>query len=89
MTPEGKIQAKIKRILEGKGYTVVKVIQLSRNGYPDIMAMKDGRTVWVEAKAEGQKPRPTQLLRLRQLRDNGFTAFWTDLKINADILNNI
>lgn len=89
MTPEGKIQKRVKDILERKGFTVVKVIQLSKNGYPDILAMRKGQSVWVEVKAEGEKPRELQLIRIRQLQENGFIAFWTDLKINADLLNNL
>jgi Holliday junction resolvase len=86
---ESKIQNKVKKILEKKGYNVIKVIQLSKNGYPDILALRDGQAVWVEVKRPGAKPRPLQVLRIKELVSDGFIAFYTDGLINWDKLVNL
>lgn len=77
---ESKIQSKIKKNLESDGWKVIKIIQLSENGYPDLMAMKNGEIVFIEVKREGCKPSPLQLLRIEQLKKNGFKSLWTDDK---------
>lgn len=75
---EKKVQTKIKKYLENKGWKVLKVIQLSENGYPDILALKDGQAIWIEVKRPGAKPRPLQVHRIDQLKKMGFVAFYAD-----------
>ena len=41
------------------------------------MCMKNGKTVWIEVKIKGWKPRKLQLYRINELNLNGFQAFWT------------
>jgi len=62
---------------ESKGYTVVKTIRLNKSGYPDIMAMKNGKTVWIEVKEAKDTLKPLQKHRIDQLRADGFEAFCT------------
>ena len=40
-------------------------------GLPDILCIKGGRVVWLEAKVPGNKPTPIQLRRMRELEDAG------------------
>jgi len=75
---ESKVQNKIKTYMESKGYHVIKVIQLSLNGYPDLMCLKDGQTIWIEVKDKGEKPRPLQEYRIKELNELGFKAFFAD-----------
>ena len=42
------------------------------------MCFKDGKTAFIEIKDTGKKPPPLQLFRIKELRKNGFIAFWTD-----------
>lgn len=69
---ESKIQTKIANRLKKDGWLVVKVIQCSAPGFPDLMAMRAGRVVFFEVKQPGKKPRPLQEYRHKQLRDQGF-----------------
>lgn len=75
---EQKVQTQIKKYLEKLGYKVIKLIQLSENGYPDLMALKNGKSIFIEVKAKGKKPRELQLHRIEQLNNIGFKAFWAD-----------
>ena len=83
---EAVVQTKIKNTLTKAGWRVVKVLQLSENGWPDLMAVKAGRTVFIECKATGQKPRPLQLYRIEEINAIGLTAFWTDNPIDDRVL---
>ena len=75
---ESKVQAKIIKDLESRGWLVVKAINLSKNGFPDVMAFRNGKTIFVEVKAEGKKPSELQKYRIKQLTDAGFSAFVSD-----------
>ena len=70
-----KFQNKIKKQMEQKGYKVVSVIKLSENGYPDLLAMKDGRSVWIECKERNDTLKPLQKYRIDELINNGFEAY--------------
>jgi Holliday junction resolvase len=72
---ESKIQAKIKARFENAGWIVVKLIQTSCNGIPDLMCLKGGKTVFVEVKQPGKKPTELQQFRHDQLTQNGFQVF--------------
>lgn len=69
---ESKIQARIIRQLTADGYMVVKIGLCSLPGFPDLMTLKDGHVRFVEVKRSGEKPRPLQEYRHKQLRSMGF-----------------
>ena len=46
----------------------------SRDGFPDLLVVENGRARFVEIKAEGDQLRRNQLVRLQQMRDAGFVA---------------
>lgn len=68
-------QKKIIKEYKSKGYTVVSVVKLSANGYPDLLCMKQGKSVWIECKEPNDTLKPLQKLRIEELRANGFEAF--------------
>ena len=68
-------QTKIINKLKSKGWTVVSVIKLSQNGYPDLLAMKQGKVLWIESKELNDTLKPLQKYRIDQLRNNGFRAY--------------
>lgn len=72
---ESAIQRKIIKRYEDDGYLVVKIGLCNKGGFPDLMLLKNGKASFVEVKRPGQKPRPLQEYRLRELRDAGFDAF--------------
>jgi Holliday junction resolvase len=71
---ESIIQTQIKKYLETNGWMVIKLIQTSCNGIPDLMALKNGRTVFVEVKQPGKKPNDLQQYRIEKLHKQGFAA---------------
>lgn len=69
---ESKIQARIIKRLEAQGYYVVKLILTNKNGIPDLLLLKDGKASFVEVKRPGEKPRPLQEYRMKELTELGF-----------------
>jgi hypothetical protein len=49
---ESKIQASCLKYAKSKGWIVLKVIKCNINGFPDSALFKDGKTIFVEFKAE-------------------------------------
>jgi Holliday junction resolvase len=82
---ESIIQSQIKKHLEANGWMVIKLIQTSVNGIPDLMALKNGRTVFIEVKQPGKKPNDLQQYRIEKLHKAGFEAFYTTSV--ADVVN--
>jgi hypothetical protein len=71
-------QTKIKKEFEQKGYTVLKIVRLSDNGYPDLLAMKLGELdVWIECKEKNDTLKELQKFRIDQLNNMGKRAFCT------------
>ena len=69
-------QTKIKDFLKSKGYTVLKVIKLSANGYPDLYAFKKGYTdIWIESKESIDTLKPLQKQRIDELNKENKIAF--------------
>ena len=69
--------------MEEKGYLVVKLIKTNCNGIPDLMALKDGNTIFIEVKQESGILSELQKLRIKQLRDLGFEVkIWIDYDKN-------
>lgn len=69
---ESIIQTQIRKYLELNGWMVIKLIQTTMNGIPDLMALKSGRTVFVEVKQPGKKPTDLQAYRHGKLKEKGF-----------------
>jgi Holliday junction resolvase len=72
-----KYQTKIIREYTKKGYKVLNVIRLSENGYPDLIALKDGKAIFIECKEANDTFRALQKLRIDELKNLGFEAFCT------------
>lgn len=75
---ESYIQSHVKQQYEKNGWLVVKIIQSTLNGWPDLQCHKDGQTIFIECKAPGKKPEPLQIYRHQQLREQGFTVLVID-----------
>lgn len=67
-------QSQIKKQYEKLGYKVIKLIRLSESGYPDLMALKDGQTIFIECKEERDNLKPLQKFRIDELINLGFKA---------------
>jgi hypothetical protein len=76
---EAWVQRKIIERHQKQNWFVVKIIQSTANGFPDLMLLKNGRTVFIEVKRPGVKTAaPLQVYRHKQLRDLGFDCYLTD-----------
>jgi hypothetical protein len=72
---EAEIQAQIIVEMRSRGWLVNKLIQTTLNGTPDLICHKDGRTVYIEVKRPGQKVRPLQDFRHRELARHGISTY--------------
>lgn len=78
---ESQRQTKIKKKLQDDGWIVVKLIKTSLTGIPDILALKDGKAMFVEVKQPKGVLSPIQKHVIETLRTNGFDVkVWTDYK---------
>lgn len=69
-------QTKIKNYYSQKGYTVLNIIKLSANGYPDLYAFKKNDIdIWIESKEENDSLSELQKLRIKELNKAGKIAF--------------
>ena len=72
---ESTIQRKVSEYFRLQGWIVVKLIQTTMNGIPDLMLLKDGKTVFIETKAENGIVSPLQFYRHEQLIKQGFEVY--------------
>lgn len=85
MESEASIKKKCSLRLESWGWLVLHVIQTNRNGWPDTMIARNGRTVWIEFKKIGKLPRELQLYRHEEIKISGIEIFVVDKISDVDI----
>ena len=71
---ESIIQSKIKDHFIKNGWLVNKIIQSTKNGWPDLECFKNGKTIFVEAK-DDKNPAPLQKYRHKKLLEQGFEVY--------------
>lgn len=73
MTPEGKIKDYLCERIRKLGGEVRFLKWIGRNGAPDTLILLQGiPATFVETKAPGAKPRPSQVREFEKLRHYGF-----------------
>ena len=82
---ESQIQAAIRNKLTKQGWIVIKLIQTSFNGIPDLLCLKSGAAVFIEVKKQGGKASALQLHRHQQLRKAGFECLIIDDEKNLTL----
>jgi hypothetical protein len=76
---ESKRQTKIRNALIKDGYFVTKLTVTSTPGIPDLLAIKDGKALFIEVKQPGNDPTELQLFMHNKLRSFGCEVkVWTD-----------
>ena len=70
-----KFQKKTINKLRKQGWKVLKVIRLNESGFPDLMCLRNGVTIWVECKEKKDTLKPLQQFRINELKELGFEAF--------------
>lgn len=80
MTPEGKVKAKVKKVLNeiGAYYTMPMGTGFSSSGAPDFIICIAGLFYGIECKANGNKPTALQLKHLDDIRKAGGVALVID-----------
>lgn len=75
-TPEGKVKAKVTRILKDAGvyYFFAATHGYGRSGIPDVVACVAGRFLAIECKAGNNKPTPLQLREIEAIKAAGGVA---------------
>ena len=75
---ERTIEHQLKKAIEVSGGLCWKLVCPGTTGVPDRICLMRNRVVFVELKAPGKQPRPIQVRRMNQLRQQGFTALVVD-----------
>jgi hypothetical protein len=82
---ETAIEHKLKKSVEAIGGKCMKFISPGMSGVPDrICLFPGGHIVFVEVKAPGEKPRPLQLKRHKELKALGFDVRVIDSEENVE-----
>lgn len=71
---EQKIQTKIIKKLEAEGYFVLKLIKCNKNGYPDLIAIKENETIFIEVKRPDGILSKLQKVRIKELRSRNINV---------------
>lgn len=89
MTPEGKVKAKVKKVLleVGAYYAMPMGTGYGNAGVPDFLVCFVGRFVGIECKANGGKPTALQLKNLADIESAGGLAFIIDENNVAELRN--
>lgn len=83
--PENKIEEHLRERVLAAGGQCLKFLS-TVSGVPDRVVVLAGRTVFVELKAPGKKPRPLQRVQHRRLRSAGGVVYVIDSIRDADAL---
>jgi len=76
---ESKIQSKIIKKLEAEGYYVLKLIKTNKNGIPDLIAIKENETFFIEVKRPEGRLSEVQKFRIKELQSNNIKVkVWQD-----------
>lgn len=87
---ESDYQRKLKREAEAMGWTVIKLVRATVNGYPDLLLLHPiAGVVFLEVKGKGGKLSKLQEYRLNDLTSKGFTAFAADPSEHDKTINTL
>ena len=70
--PESTFQRKLIREYEAHGWTVIRLLQSNKAGYPDLLCLMPERVLFVEVKSRTGKLSKVQEYRHAELREAGF-----------------
>ena len=65
---EQSIQTSIMKWLKSEGYFCIKIMAASVNGVPDICAIRNSKTIWIEVKKEGGRLSPIQKVTISKMK---------------------
>ena len=71
---EQAIQKKIIKKLEADGFYVIKLIKTNKNGIPDLLAIKENETTFIEVKRPDGMLSELQKVRIKELRSRNINV---------------
>ena len=76
---ESRLERRLKKEIEKRGGLALKLTVPNKRGMPDRLILLPGEKIYfVEMKAPGEKPRPLQRKRAKQLQALGFSVYCLD-----------
>lgn len=75
---ESDVETAVCTFAKSVGVGTFKLSGPNDRGKPDRLFFKDGKAIFIELKATGEKPTDLQLRNIRKLRKKGMFADWTD-----------
>ena len=72
---EARIQREIIEALKDSGWLVTKLQSASTNGWPDLIAIKGGKVVFIEVKRPEGNLSPVQVIRHKMLKAKGAEVY--------------
>jgi hypothetical protein len=86
MKPEGEIENYILKQSEKNNVLCYKFVSPGNKGVPDRILIGNGKTVFVELKAPGEKPRELQKYVIKKMKKAGADVRVADTKRDVDII---
>lgn len=83
---ESSLQADIIEHAHIRGWFCQKVVFVGRRGCQDVVAIRGGRTVWIEVKRVGKEPTKQQALVAREMKEKGAEVYAVDNLIDAKVI---
>lgn len=75
---ESDLQSQIIKYAERRRWACIKSTTPSRRGWPDVAAIRKGRTIWIEVKRKDEEARRQQVLVADWMREHGAEVFEVD-----------
>lgn len=75
---ERDIERKVCQYAKSKGWIHFKFVSPGNNGVPDRILMRDGKVIFIEFKATGERPTVLQAAQHRRLRASGMMVHVID-----------
>ena len=69
---EARYQAKLIKQYEAQGWTVIKLVQTNKAGYPDLLCLKPDAAMFIEVKGPKGRLSMVQEYRIAELKAKGF-----------------
>lgn len=83
---ESDLQADIIEHAHIRGWFCQKVQFVGRRGCQDVVAIRGGRTVWIEVKRPGKEPTKQQALVAREMKEKGAEVYAVENLIDAKVI---
>lgn len=81
---EKKIETYLVQRVKALGGMCIKMVPTFENGIPDRQVLYKGRTIFVELKSTGKKPRKNQIAYMQELEKAGFETLVIDSYTGVD-----